>query len=812
MPLPANSTVLLQGSSQPGDPLGYKPKQAMLIRMTQETFEALQDPETHSSLEFNFGNAPGLYIGGTFFPVQPSRENAHNHELYLRTPSAQKPRAPLKLFGSVIGKFRVERQLDEKVEESVRDRTLEAAKQRTERHTKYLDTPPDLSYSNSKTGTKKKTGAASRVSVQAKSYPVSKPSPLPSRDVHTAASSSSLSAADQQTRERIIHFLALEPRTMSKTLDACCGKDRTEEQERKYEALIRQVAEPMPVKKGDTGGPPLWHLQRESWREVRPYTFPKLSEEERLGLSRQARLVFKALQIPESDPIWNNVRHRIASGAASGSAGPSAPAPEKNGVVMTKNSTKKAKGEGTRKRPLDIAIPSKDESGSAKAKSRDVDEGSAAGTPMSASRPTMGRRLPGSGFKVKPSPTPPTERRTHSPLPPPPKKAGPVDARESKRSAPEPSGSAKPLPPIAPPQTQESRSASVSAAAAKIRKKEAQSSAGTSRTAESRREERERERERVRERDHAAEEKLRVKEKERASPLPILPASAPLPSFKRKKPPQDGNDSEYSEREPSLSASSSKKRKLDAEPPSSTEKARSRDLSLPKKPVVREPSPLAPPRQKIKTEPSPLSSSFSPPRPSLPPKPVGAEKHQTSSSSSSVKSAKATEAVAPSRPSGKSKRRSPIYTSSSQDESETSVPVSRPRTAVPTAHRDSPSAEPPAKRRRLSKVHVPRFKPRPLPSDLASLRKYYRSCYSTYLDLYGEQTKRRNRIQRMLKRLEGEQGEESAPSDEDMEDLVPEVLKAFMDNIDAVVQEMKKVSNEIERLGGKVENGTPVME
>ena len=65
-------------------------------------------------------------------------------------------------------------------------------------------------------------------------------------------------------------------------------------------------------------------------------------------------------------------------------------------------------------------------------------------------------------------------------------------------------------------------------------------------------------------------------------------------------------------------------------------------------------------------------------------------------------------------------------------------------------------------------------------------------------------------------RIEGERererGEESARSDEDMEELVPEVLAAFMDDIDAVVQEMKKVSKEIKRLGGKVENGKPVME
>ena len=173
--------------------------------------------------------------------MQPTRENAQNHELYIRAPTAQRPKAPLKLFGNVIGKFRVERQLDEKVEESVRDRTLEAAKQRTERKAIYLDTPPDLSYSSSKTGTKKKTTTASRTTVQAKSYAVAKPSPPPPRDAHPAASSST-SMVDQDTRKRMIHWLALKPRTMSNIVVNCCGRNHTEEQRREYEALIRKVS------------------------------------------------------------------------------------------------------------------------------------------------------------------------------------------------------------------------------------------------------------------------------------------------------------------------------------------------------------------------------------------------------------------------------------------------------------------------------------------------------------------------------------------------------------------------------------------
>ena len=93
-----------------------------------------------------------------------------------------------------------------------------------------------------------------------------------------------------------------------------------------------------------------------------------------------------------------------------------------------------------------------------------------------------------------------------------------------------------------------------------------------------------------------------------------------------------------------------------------------------------------------------------------------------------------------------------------------------------------------------------------------SLRKYYKVCYNTYMDLFGEATKRRERIQRMLKRGERERGEESSRSDEDTEELVPEVLAAFMEDMNAVSQEMKKVMKEYKKLGGKVEGGKPVLE
>lgn len=55
MPLPGNGTLSLQGPSRLGDAQQSKPKQAMLVRMSAETLEALED---HPKMEFEFGENP----------------------------------------------------------------------------------------------------------------------------------------------------------------------------------------------------------------------------------------------------------------------------------------------------------------------------------------------------------------------------------------------------------------------------------------------------------------------------------------------------------------------------------------------------------------------------------------------------------------------------------------------------------------------------------------------------------------------------------------------------------------------------------
>ncbi|KAI0332366.1 hypothetical protein GY45DRAFT_1299387 [Cubamyces sp. BRFM 1775] len=792
MPLPANVPLTLHGQSRPEDPLHTKPKRAMIFRMSAETFEQLEDLQNPPKLQFEFGKTPGLYINDTFFPVTATQDKVTrdkgSHELYLRMASAQKPMAPLKLYANVVGKFVVERQLGEKIEGTIRDRTIEAEKQRTERKAIYLDTPPDTGYTGPKGKTKKDASAPRRTAVASSSHTASArasrvASPLPGSSSHANGST------HDPARARLIHCLALKERKTEHVITMCGGKDCSPQTKSQLLSILRDVAELKPVAKNSEPGPQFWKLKLQSWLEVRPYEWP-LSSEERLSLSRQARQAYKELKIPEADPIWEHVRYREDPGlgaSARSVAGPSATTAPKKGVLS--KGTVKKKAEGTRKKLPDIIIakdesvrPVKDASSAkGKARERDVDEGSAAGTPTSATRPPI-RRLPGSGYKVKASATPPApEERANSPLPPPPpKRTGPVDARESRRELPAPSGSAKPLPPIAPPSVPQEHKAASSTPQFRKKTKDA-----AERPLEERREERQRERER----QAVAEERQRAKGQ--ASPLPA--ASAAL---KRKKLPQDGNDSEPSERDVPLSAGSPKKRRLE-EQSATSDKARVRDLSLPKKPVTHEPSPLSGSRPKVKKEPSPLSIAFSPPpsaasRSSLPPRPSLPEKPQPPSSSSS-----STKDDPPHRASSTSKRRrSPVYTSS-EDESD-SHRSSRARVSGRAA------AEEPAAKKAKTK-HATRFRPREeMPTDRAKLRRYYKSTWYVYFDLFREQAHRRDRIEHMLRQNEGEDGAEAPQDEGDVEELDPDALMAFMEEYKAVTEELNRIEEQWKRLGGNV--------
>ena len=58
MPLPHNTALSLLGYSRPGDAVQSKPKQAMIIRMSAETLDALESFPNHPQMEFELGANP----------------------------------------------------------------------------------------------------------------------------------------------------------------------------------------------------------------------------------------------------------------------------------------------------------------------------------------------------------------------------------------------------------------------------------------------------------------------------------------------------------------------------------------------------------------------------------------------------------------------------------------------------------------------------------------------------------------------------------------------------------------------------------
>jgi hypothetical protein len=171
------------------------------------------------------------------------------HELYLRSSSAAKPMAPLKLYANVTGKFTVERELGEKVQDKVRDRTQVAEKQRTERKVQMLDSPPDIPRAN---GKKRKAPPASssllkkaahndhirNVSSVSTAVPSRVASPLP--PVQTSSSIPS-ATKDGSVRRRMIQYLAISPRSTDEIMRAVGGADCDSAIRRSLFELIDQV-------------------------------------------------------------------------------------------------------------------------------------------------------------------------------------------------------------------------------------------------------------------------------------------------------------------------------------------------------------------------------------------------------------------------------------------------------------------------------------------------------------------------------------------------------------------------------------------
>ncbi|KAJ7783035.1 hypothetical protein B0H16DRAFT_1357548, partial [Mycena metata] len=579
MSLPTNVKLSVQGHSRPGDTSHSMPKQAMIVRMTEETLDALQ---ASPHMEFTFGPEPGISIGGTFFAMRPSKENSP-HDLYLRASSASKPMAPLKLYANITGKFTVLQTLD-KIQDKMRTTTRDADRIRKGSRVIMVDEPPaDLS--SAQPGKKRKAPAANSTMFR-------KAIPQPRPSTSARAPSPLPPATPSPLRTAVVKALAVKERSLDELLQLSPGGNiDVEKRRRKLVELLNQIAEP--------GKPPsLWRLKPSSWVEVRPYEWSDLSEQERTSVARTGRLTFSNLNIPESDPVWAHVLYRkgpepamVASSSGS-KASPANRAPAKSEAPKRGLTSKEAKDRKMKPKPEQKPeISSRDEpkptprpSITSASKGKEIDDETS-----SSNRATTARKgPPSSGFRISKVPSPDTQPLPTAPPVPSSSNQGsrgrPVDVRMKDREPPRASLPARPAPPIAPP-VQEKK-----APAPRIKKTK---DAGA-----------DREKERV---------DVTIKE--------------PL---KRKKPSQDVDDSD------ALSGSVAKRRKTDGVVPASTP----RDLSLPKKPETLPVTSRSLPSKAIKRESSPQPSAPRLPQKSksepssLPPPPRPSDTQRSNASSS----------------------------------------------------------------------------------------------------------------------------------------------------------------------------------
>ncbi|KAG2111164.1 uncharacterized protein F5147DRAFT_686586 [Suillus discolor] len=745
MPLPSGTPLSLQGHSRPGDTVQTKPKHAMIVRMSAETLEALEDLSSNPLMNFEFGDTPGIYIGGTFFPMRPLKESSP-HEIYLRTSSAAKPNAPLKLYANVMGKFIVDRQLGEKVTDKVRQQTIEAKKQHSERQTIMLDAPL-ISAAGTKNLKRKTPGSGTVVKKSAQRDTLHTPAAsTPAARKISPIPQTVSSKANADIRRRLIHFLAVENRETDLTVARVCGSNCDASARANLLSILEEVAEQAPARKGDKS-PRKWGLKNRTWLEVRPYEWEMYKPSDRTNIARQGRVVLSSLRIPESDSVWDHFRFRNVAPPTGAPphpthggktiTGPPAgllkPKPEPKRPAISKDLKQKAKADSSRIRG-DIQM--KDESARPRGDIQMKDESvklprvaaikreEASPSPSSStstSSKAASRRLPGSGYVAKksPQPSPTVESASRG-------AAGPADVRPQR---PLPRLPPKPVPASLPPLPSQEKTSTTSMPM-KMTKKMLPP------------EDSDRERERHRDKDRPQKDRV-------------------VAGGKRKNATHDVGDAQDGE---GLKANSFKKRKTEDGPSSaaSSSSLKGRDLSLPKKPVEAT-SPVPPPPKKIKKESSPLP----PPRTALPTQPPPLNSPSKTDQRPKLNGA------------SKVRRKSPIYTSS--DEGEIPEPPQK-------------SAQDPSTNTDRAKGKEGRARPRssyPLPSDRNGLRSRYQSKYGHYLGTYAQILAQKRKIEAIL----------NGESEAEGEIMDPEELKRLS-------AEHKNQKEELESIQDKWMNGS----
>ncbi|KAH9007970.1 hypothetical protein EDB83DRAFT_2459560 [Lactarius deliciosus] len=373
MPLPVavNGTISLQGSARQGDAPQPLTKRAMIIRMSEETLEALTAYPAHPSLQFEFG----IHIGSTFFPM----------------PGA--------------GKFIVGRELNGKAESRVHQSTADAQKSKSGGRIVVLDTPPTLAASATKAKPKRKPPVSAPIAATNEGSSAARgqspPPPLP------ASQSSPVSPA---MRAQMIHLLAKGSRTKEDVLTQVGGSQASEALRVQLNELLVTIAERERPKTVVPGQPPSYALLPIYWKEVRPYEFPGLTDEERRKMWLQARQVLHTLGIPEM-----TVTSKVGVGTKRAAA--AIGADRKKNTASTSKAPVEAKDEGVRSlqtaRAREEAVPV---SRPAKTNPKREEDDAA----------TVSRRLPGaSGPRNAARESVPSQPQAQGPS----KKAGLTDAR-----------------------------------------------------------------------------------------------------------------------------------------------------------------------------------------------------------------------------------------------------------------------------------------------------------------------------------------------------------------------------------------------
>lgn len=482
-----------------------------------------------------------------------------------------------------------------------------------------------------------------------------------------------------------------------------------------------------------------------------------LTDTERTNMARAARFAFKSLGIPESDPTWNHIRYRstatnfttnVPSTSSSGSATASTSEKQNKTDGPKRGASSRDAKEKKAKPKLDSEIMMKDESLKASKSQSNVKAGGSthpsSGKSSTANEALIAasRKLPGSGFKSSTGPSLPASPKSSNPRPT-------VGGTATKATA-----EAKPV---------------VGVSAQKV--KAIRDEAIASDTDRERRRERGLERSMVHRKD--------VEEGERSED------SIPL---KRKKISRDHQDH--------AGAAPQKRRKTESGALSAVSNVdgkdgHSRPLNLEKprqKVTQKESSPLPPSIPKMRKYPSPMAPKAAIRSP---------EKLPTASSSSKPQAPAYTTSSKPSKSNtgAKPRRRSPIYTSSEDEATETrpSRSTAPPKPLLTSSTSNSHSSSSSTHQASSTAHSRPRaVAPRPLPTDHASLRARYSASYLEYLGTFQKLCAQKGKIDSLLKNNELSTGS-ITDSDGDVELMDQEELASL-------AAEHKKLHDELETI------------